>query len=316
MQRIQLKHPYDPTQIIKEPIVLILGYFDGVHIGHQAVIAKGVATARQKGIKAALMTFNHPPRMVYQPLEDGQLTLLTPPHLKYEKMAELGIDILYEVEFTADFGHQTPQEFVDRYIVDWHSVVVVAGYDYTYGKKEIATMEHLAYYAQDRFEIMTVPKQVINGKDVSSTLIRQYLLEGRPEDANEALGYPYKTSGTIVHGKNRGSKQLGYPTANILSDPYTLIPEVGVYVVRMKVKGIWYEGMASIGYNVTFGPNHSQTVEVHLFHFKDEIYGEEVEVEWLHYIRPEQKFASIDQLIHQLECDEIFSKKWLKNKMN
>lgn len=313
MQYISLNHPYDLKKIIDEPIVLILGFFDGVHRGHQAVIKKGVEIARKRNIKAALMTFNHTPQLVYKTFNPQNYSYLTPLPIKKEKVAQLGVDIYYEVAFTHDFGLQSPQEFVDSYLVAWHAQVVVAGFDYTYGQPEIASMKQLPEYAKGRFDIVEVPEQFVNETEVSSTFIRRQLSECTLGKANAALGYPYTTRGKVIHGKKRGSRELGYPTANIFSDPYTLIPASGVYVVKAKVKGKWYGGMTSVGHNVTFGDHNPQTVEVYLFDFDQTIYGEKMEIKWLHYLRPEIKFDGAQALIKQLDQDAIISKEWLKS---
>lgn len=312
MEYIQLNHPYDKNKIPNEPIVLILGYFDGVHLGHQAVIKRGVTLAKENGLKSVLMTFNHPAEIVYQPIMDEELFLLSPSSIKYEKIAELGVDCLYEVDFTYDFGSQSPQEFVDQYIVAWNTKYVVAGFDYTYGKKEVASMEHLSTYAKGRFEVVTVPEVLVNDEVISSTQIKKLIQEGSIHLANRLLGQSYETEGVVIHGKKRGGKELGYPTANIFSKPYTLLPKIGVYTVQVRIKGKWYGGMASIGNNITFGDNNPKTVEIYIFDFDETIYGETLRIRWQNYMRPEIKFADAFELIEQLKEDERVSRAWLK----
>lgn len=316
MEVRRIHHPYNPSDIYNGEIVLILGFFDGVHKGHQAVIKEGIRLAKEKGIKSAVMTFNRHPGIVYRSFDMSKYAYLTPIKRKEELMASLGVDILYEVNFTSKFGSLSPQEFVNQYMVDWNAKVVVAGFDYTYGKKDIANMEKLPEYADGRFEVKTVKKLIEETKKISSTRVRQVLSEGKIDEANNLLGYIYETSGFVIHGDARG-RTLGYPTANIYPHPYVLIPRRGVYAVKMWVDGNWHDGMASIGYNVTFESRRNYSVEVHLFDFKEEIYGEDVRVKWVKYLREEIKFNSKEELIQQLEQDELDSKEILaKVKIN
>ncbi|GEQ32722.1 riboflavin biosynthesis protein RibF [Marinilactibacillus psychrotolerans] len=307
MEIIKIHHPYDPTEIIQEDIVLILGFFDGIHKGHQKVIETGVRIAKERGIKSALMTFNRHPAFVYKKFDPEYHSYLTTMERKELLIAELGVDILYEVEFTSSFGSLPPQEFVDQYIVGWHAKAVVAGFDYTYGKADIANMDNLNEYAKNRFDIFKVEKQDDSNQKISSSRIRQAILDGKLAKANELLGYLYETSGFVIHGDARG-RTLGYPTANILSDPDVFMPKIGVYAVKMLVNNTWYDGMASIGYNPTFGYRKNLSVEVHLFDFKKEIYGENVRIKWIKYLRDEIRYDSIEALIKQLRQDEIESR--------
>src|SRR5699024_728943 len=156
LEIIKIKHPYRKEEIVDEEIVLILGYFDGVHLAHQEVIKEGVKIGHERNLKVALMTFNRHPSIVYRKLNAGNYASLTQPDQKAKIIENLGVDILYEVFFNSEFGNLPPQEFVDRYIVDWNAKVIVAGFDYTYGKADIASMAQLSAYAKGRFEIVQV----------------------------------------------------------------------------------------------------------------------------------------------------------------
>ncbi|WP_423189467.1 bifunctional riboflavin kinase/FAD synthetase [Alkalibacterium sp. f15] len=316
MDIIRIHHPYSKEEIINEDIVLVLGFFDGVHRGHQAVINKGVEIAKDRGLKCAVMTFNRHPAFVYRSFDPDKHTYLTPLDRKEEIIRNLGVDILYEVDFTAKFGRLSPQEFVDQYIVDWHAKIVVAGFDYTYGKAAQANMNTLHKYAKNRFEIVTVDKKMDEKDKISSTRIRRYISEAKIDQANELLGYIYETSGFVIHGDARG-RELGYPTANIYPHPYVMVPKRGVYAVKMWVNNEWLDGMASIGYNPTFGHRPSYSIEVHVFNFNEDIYGEDVKVKWVEYLRDEIKFNSVEELIERLDQDELDAKESLaKVKIN
>lgn len=313
MEIIELKHPYNKEKIIDEEIVLILGFFDGVHLAHQELIKEGVRIARERGLKSAVMTFNRRPKIVYEKLPGGVYTNLTQFSQKAERIKSLGVDILYKVFFNSELGNLPPQEFVKQYIVDWNAKVVVAGYDYTYGKPAIASMDTLPIHAKGRFEIVQIGEEKQAGRTISSTQIRDYIQDGDIEKANQMLGYSYETLGFVIHGDARG-REIGYPTANTYTHPYTLLPKNGVYAVWFNVKGKKYQGMASIGYNITFEEGRRLSVEVNIFDFNEEIYGDDVKIEWVAYLRPEEKYSGVDALIKQLEKDEAKSRKILSEK--
>lgn len=305
-----MKHSETRDYIVNEDIVLILGFFDGVHLGHQKVINEGLRIGRERGLKVALMTFNRHPKIVYQKVPVGDYHYLTQPTQKYKHIEALGVDILYNVFFNSEFGHLSPQDFVDQYIVGWHAKVVVAGFDYTYGKPSVASMKHLPEYAQGRFEIIQVAEEKTTDESISSTAIRQFIKDGEIKKANEMLGYEYETLGFVVRGDARG-RELGYPTANIHPHPDSLLPKIGVYAVRFTVKGETYSGMASIGYNVTFSDQKILSTEVAIFDFDEEIYGDDVKVQWVAYLRGEEKYNNAEELIQQLKKDELQSREIL-----
>lgn len=307
MQKIYLRHPYDISKIIQEPIVIALGYFDGVHLGHQRVIKMAVNEARLRGIKAAVMTFSQHPKIVYQKMNPKEMFYLSTNPRKEELFEQMGLDIMYMIDYTFDFGSQSPQAFVDNYLVALNVEVVVAGFDYTYGKRDIANMQTLPEHAKGRFEIIEVPELILHQKKIGSSSIKTLIEEGKMDIANEELGYIYQTSGVVIHGDKRG-RLLGYPTANILTNELELIPAVGVYAVEIEIHGHWYIGMASIGYNITFEANRKMTCEVYILDFNQTIYGESVKIKWHHYLRPELKFDGVEGLIAQLDQDLIDTK--------
>lgn len=311
MEIIKIHHPYRKEQIPNEPVVLALGFFDGVHRGHRTVISKAREMAEKKQVKLALMTFNQHPSIVFKKVDPEKITYLSTIKRKEEFMSDLGVDYLYEVDFTSAFASLRPQDFVEQYIVGLNAVTVVAGFDYSYGKKEVASMEHLPEYAQNRFDVVEVGKVTEEKEKISSTRIRKALKDGNIAEANHLLGYVYQTPGIVIHGDARG-RTLGYPTANIDVPHGIALPKVGVYAVRLKVNDTWYDGMASIGYNITFEANRNLSVEVNIFDFNSSIYGEKVAVEWHEYIREEKKFPSVETLIQQLDKDEDDIRRYFK----
>ncbi|KQL58674.1 MULTISPECIES: bifunctional riboflavin kinase/FAD synthetase [Bacillaceae] len=295
--------------------VLAIGYFDGVHKGHQTVIKKAINEANVRGIEAAVMTFfPHPKEVLGNP--EVPMRYLTPFDSKIERLKALGVDRIYAVRFTPSFSKLTPQQFVDDFIVSLQVEHVVAGFDFTYGIKGAGTMEQLGAYANKRFTYSTIQKVTDEDEKISSTRIRQELEEGNVQKASFLLGYPYKVKGEVIHGDARG-RLLGFPTANVSAADRYHIPKTGVYVVAFYVKGNKYNGMANVGYKPTFVDNLPEpSVEVNLFHFAEDIYGEIVEVEFLKWIRAEQKFNGIDEIKAQLTRDKETSLRWLEENIH
>ncbi|OQO70070.1 riboflavin biosynthesis protein RibF [Enterococcus villorum] len=303
MKIIKIRHPYQASQIPEEDVVLVLGFFDGVHLGHQRVIHTGKEIAEKEGLKLALMTFNQHPSIVFKKINPSQVKYLTTLVQKEEKMVSLGVDYLYEIDFTSSFAHLAPQDFVDQYIVGLHAKYVVSGFDYTYGPKEIADVEHLPVYAKKRFEVVTVPKEEDEGEKISSTRIRSLLDQGNIDEVTRLLGTLYEVDGVVVHGDARG-RLLGFPTANIKVKSTVHLPKEGVYVAEIKVGDTWYQAMGSIGHNDTFGDGRELTVELYILNFAQDIYGEHVKIRWCHFLRDQVKFPNVETLIEQLKADE------------
>lgn len=310
MQVINIRQPFDPARIPDGNVVLAMGFFDGLHLGHQAVIERARNFAKEYGLPLAVLTYDHHPSIVYHASEQ-RITYLSPVQRKLELLDELGVDITYLVSFTSALSALKPQEFVDQYMIGFHAKIVVAGFDHTYGPKDIATMANLPKFAKDRFKVVEVSENLDDDLKISSTRIRHEFDEGNVSLANRLLGYSYQTSGTVVHGEARG-RELGFPTANIEWPVEERMPGIGVYAVQLKVGEIWYDGMASIGYNVTFGDDRPKTLEINLFDFKNMIYGENVKVRWVARLRGEVKYTTAEALIDQLKNDEIETRKILK----
>ncbi len=304
MQVIRIHHPIDKQLIPNGPVVLAMGFFDGVHRGHQAVIRRARQIADQRKLPLAVLTYGHAPGVVYRQFPGGFKYLSTTDR-KLALLKQLGVDLVYLVSFTSSFASQVPQDFVDHYLVAFHSKVVVAGFDHTYGPAKVATMAKLPMYARDRFDVVTVPKFTDPGttKKVGSRAIREAIDRGDVQTANQELGYYYQTTGLIVHGLARG-RTLGFPTINVETPSRERIPGIGVYAVDVKIGDQWYGGMASVGHNITFGDHNQLTVEIYLFDFDQMVYGEEVTVRWYQYLRGEQKFADATGLVAQMKHDE------------
>lgn len=310
MEVVKLHHPINHDMIADEPVVLAMGFFDGMHAGHREVLSVAKAKADELGIKLAVLTYDHHASVVFQTFPTPLQYLTTLPR-KLELLAEVGVDKTYVMNFTASYSSQEPQTFVDNYIVGLNAKVAVAGFDHTYGVED-ADMAHLPTYSHGRFDVVEIPKVLSQGRESASRDARALLDQGELPALNTLLTRPYETSGTVVHGEARG-RELGFPTANIETPSLERLPKVGVYVVRLRVGDTWYPAMASIGYNVTFGENRPKTVEINILDFKRNIYGESVNVEWLLYLRGEVKFTSAEALIEQLHQDEVDTRAYFAN---
>uniref|UniRef100_UPI00313C489C bifunctional riboflavin kinase/FAD synthetase n=1 Tax=Bacillus sp. OTU530 TaxID=3043862 RepID=UPI00313C489C len=301
MKLIHLTHPHQWKE--EEPSVMALGYFDGIHLGHQEVILTAKRIAEERGFKSAVMTFYPHPSVVLGRAE-AHVESITPLKMKEDIIANLGIDILYIVKFDEAFAKLLPQQFVDDYIIRLQVKHVVAGFDFTYGRLGKGTMETLPFHARGEFTQTVIEKVEFQEEKISSTLLRGLIREGKMEEVPSILGRYYRVEGTVVHGDKRG-RQIGFPTANVtLNDDY-ILPPVGVYAVRLKVKEHWYPAVCNIGYKPTFEQDEKiLSIEVHVFEFQEDIYDECVEVEWHIRIRAEQKFNGIAELVAQIQRDK------------
>ena len=303
MQVIEISEPLDLQKIPNEDVVLAMGFFDGVHRGHQAVIQRAKQIAAQRHLKLAIMTFDRFPKIYFRDIDPQTVKYVTPLKQRLKLFEQQEIDIAYVARFDEAMAKLSPQYFVDHFMADLHAKVVVAGFDYTYGKPDVANMETLPQFAQGRFDVVTVDRQTLNAEKIGTTQIKAALDRGAVQRVNQLLGYRFNFPGKVVHGEARG-RELGFPTLNIQPADDQWIPGIGVYAVRVKVDGQWYQGMCSVSHNETFGDN-PLTIEINLFDFDRMVYGKEVEVEWDQYLRAPVKFESVNQLIEQLKQDKV-----------
>ncbi|GAB3182041.1 bifunctional riboflavin kinase/FAD synthetase [Telluribacter humicola] len=291
--------------------VVTSGTFDGVHVGHQKILSRLREISTNSGGETVVLTFWPHPRMVVS--EDSQdLQLLSTIEEKTELLAQLGIQHLVIVPFTRSFSELSSENFIRQVLVDRIGTKkLVIGYDHRFGRNREGSFEFLQQNAsQYGFEVEEISRQDIDQLAISSTRIRKALLEGDVKEANELLGRPYEFSGTIVKGKQLG-RTIGFPTANVLvRENYKLIPANGVYIIRAKHAGTVYGGMLNIGTRPTVDGTN-RTIEANLFEFNKEIYGEKLQVELLHYLRPEHKFNSLDDLMQQIKADKEQSLSYL-----
>ncbi|PZE22407.1 bifunctional riboflavin kinase/FAD synthetase [Paenibacillus xerothermodurans] len=303
MQSLELEYPisHGKRQRHSLPQVLAIGEFDGVHLGHQEVIKHAVNAAAGLGLPSSVMTFHPHPREVLGQCKYVQL--LTPLAEKERLLGGLGVDNMYIVSFNRELMTVTPEQFVENMLLPMNVNTVVVGFDFRFGYQGAGTPDTLCELSRERFTVEVIRPFHRNGSKVSSTLVREHLLAGRVVEANALLGRPYVLRGRVVTGEGRG-RTIGFPTANIeLSEPF-IVPALGVYAVRVTVGGHTHHGVMNIGKKPTFFADLSQpTLEVHIFDFSESIYGNLVSLELISYLRPERKFASVDELIAQIGED-------------
>ena len=289
--------------------VVTIGTFDGVHIGHQKIISRLQEIARQKNGESVILTFFPHPRMILHP-EDKAIKLITTMPEKAERLEKLGIDHLIITPFTRDFSNLSPQEYISNVLVDKIGTKhIVIGYDHRFGKDREGGLEHLLKFSSDfGFEVEEIPEQDINDVAVSSSKIRNAILSGDVKTANDFLGYPFHLTGKVIKGDQLG-RTLGFPTANLfVEETYKLIPSDGIYAVNIQInpttdQAKCLKGMAYIGPRPTInGMTHN--IEVNIFDFNEDIYGSTIRINFLHYIRSDEKFTSLDELKVQLSEDE------------
>ncbi len=300
MHIIHLTYPVEET-ITASKVVLALGFFDGVHRGHQHLIKVAKRIADQKGLPLMVMTFDRHPSEVYANNRD--FIYIDNIEEKAAKMAELGVDYLCVLKFTKNFSKIQPQAFVDHVLIRLKADTVVAGFDYTYGPKDVANMVNLPKYAKGRFKIVKIQKQTFEGKKIGSTEIRKAITDGDMELAYDLLGHHYVMSGTVGHGMRNGHK-IGFPTANLVWQEKKAIPKVGVYATKTWVNGKWYNSMTSVGYNITIDQVRKIYIESNIFNFNENIYDQPIKIKWYKYTRGEIKFSGLPALKRQLEKDQ------------
>ena len=299
---LKLFHSINDFQSTKKTI-LTLGTFDGVHIGHKKILERITQNTENGKYESLVLTFFPHPRMVLQ--EKSEIKLLNTIAEKTKLLEATGIENLVIHPFNESFSRLTAEEFVHSILVEqFHIQKIIIGHDHRFGRNRTANIDDLiAFGAEYGFEVEQISAQEIQDVSVSSTKIRKALNEGNMDLANEYLGYDYFLSGEVVKGKQLG-RTIGFPTANIqIEEDYKLIPRNGAYVVKAIVDQKEVFGMMNIGFNPTVN-GQKQTIEVHLFDFDTDIYGQKIEITLLQYLREEQKFGSLDLLIAQLNQDK------------
>ena len=296
---------YDNKEAMTEPCVATIGFFDGVHRGHQFLISHLVETARQDGMPAVVITFDEHPRKVLQ--SDYQPEMLSTLDSKLLLLSKTEVDDAVVLHFTREMAAMSAREFMQQVLHDHlHVKKLFIGYDHRFGHNREETFDDYVCYGKEMgIEVIKSQAYSMNGINISSSVIRSFLKEGEVDMANLCLGYPYTIIGKVVNGYHEGRK-LGFPTANLdLSHFGQMIPAPGVYAVKARLEGtvVWKQGMMNIGIRPTFD-GKQLTLETHIFNFEGDIYDQLLLVSFVKRIRGERKFESPEELAAQLKEDE------------
>lgn len=288
---------------IEEPTVVTIGKFDGRHKGHQKLLQRMLELKKQHGWKTAVFSFDTMPSGM---ITGETVTRITTNQERRNNMEQMGIDYLVEYPFTPEVSHMEPEVFVrDILVGQMGARAIVAGTDCGFGYKRSGNAKLLAALAaRYGYQVVILEKEQDGLRDISSTYVKEQLNAGNIEKANELLGEPYAIHGTVVHGNHIGGSVLGFPTANILPPPQKHLPPFGVYVSRVRVDGCFYRGVSNIGKKPTLAGESPVGVETFLVGFYKDLYGKKIEIQLLHFVRPEKKFESLDALKEQIERDK------------
>lgn len=293
-----------------------LGTFDGLHFAHQKIIKKTLEEAKKNFGRSVIITFNTHPRVIIDNSQAQILLLTNEEKIKLIQNLNLLPDILLILNFDKQFSNMSYINFFEKLILEKIGVKnLIVGYDHSFGFRREGGLQYLeSVKSKYNFDLRVVEEVAVQGNVVKSTNIRQFLFEGKIEQANLLLGWNYFLSGLIVQGVQRG-RTIGFPTANInISDPLKIIPKHGVYLVKVKLSDKNYFGFVNIGFRPTFDSNNKLSIEVNIFDFNKDIYGENMTIEFLEYIREEIKFNSVDELKKQINNDKEICLRILNNK--
>lgn len=276
-----------------------LGKFDGIHLGHQALIHK-ITEQKDRGLLATVFTFDTSASAFF----GGEAEELTTRREKRRIFGQMGVDVLIEFPLNPVTAATMPEEFVNRYLAEqMQAAYICAGPDLSFGKNGAGGHELLARLSKEcGYRVELIDKVVVDGEEVSSTRVREAVRQGRMEAAARMLGEPYSLAGTVEHGRKLG-RTIGMPTANLLPEPDKLLPPGGVYYSRVRIEDKAYKGITNVGCKPTVSEEHRMGAETYLYDFAGDIYGRDIRVELLAFRRPERKFDSVEKLKAQMMLD-------------
>jgi len=299
---MQIVHSISDLSSLPGPLFLAIGVFDGVHRGHQAVISTSARHAHAADGTPVVVTFDPHPAKVLRPNDAPHL--LTARQHKIDLIRTLGVAHLLILEFTEKFAATPPEEFVRQLMA--HSKPlreICVGHEWSFGRNRAGNLTLLkSLGAELGFNVVGIPPIMGDGHVISSTAIRNAVKAGKFDEAAAMLGRPYSILGTVIDGDKLG-KKLGFPTANLSAHSEQFPPD-GVYFAEAWIEGVLYHGLVNLGIRPTIAKGEPQRIlEIHILDFHEEIYGKDIEVRFLQYLRPEKKFPNVDALIHQIEQD-------------
>lgn len=294
-------------------IGLTIGNFDGVHLGHRELLKKIKKECVAKNLAFVVVTFIPHPQKILQP--EKERFLINSYEQRRKLLKALGVDFLIEMRFTRDFSTLPPETFLKDHLLVYPKLKdFYLGYDFAFGANKQGGYDLVKDLCKPlNVEVEIQPKFEFNSKVVSSSLIRDRIINGKMDEVEELLARPFHLEGVVIKGEGRG-KKIGFPTANIQVSPDLIVPHRGVYVTRTKYNGMTYNSITNIGHNPTFKDTHHLHIETNLFDFDTDIYGENLDIEFLHKVREEKKFPTVNDLIAQIKADVEFAKDFLSRK--
>jgi riboflavin kinase/FMN adenylyltransferase len=291
---------YDSIPPQAQICALTIGNFDGVHLGHRAIVGELCRLAKKRGLKSVVVTFDPPPVQLLRP--GSRPAMLTTFEQRGALLQAIGVDVVVILKTSTDLLNMEGKEFFDEVLLQRFEMrAMVEGKNFQFGKNRSGTQERLKQWCeQSNIELIITEDQILDAAPISSSRIRTAIENGDMSDANQMLGRPYTVTGTVVHGLARG-RTIGFPTAN-LGQVETLRPGPGIYAARCVVGETTYPAAVHIGPNISFD-EHEHKVECYLVGFSEDLYGQNLEVEFLRKLRDVQKFDSVDALIEQMRMD-------------
>ena len=295
---------------IEEPTAVTLGKFDGLHRGHELLMNTVLEYSKKYQVSSVAFTFDMPPRNRVEEIIANVLTTNDEKQYIFEKQ---GIDYLIECPFTTEVMSMEPKDFIEWISKSLNMKYVVVGDDFRFGHKRAGDYHTLQEYEETYgYKTIVLDKLKDSNRDISSTYVREKIADGNIRKANELLGYNYFIKSEILHGKKLG-RRIGMPTINMILPKNKLLPPNGVYVTEVLVDGKTYMGVTNVGYKPTVSEERVIGVETYIDDFNQDLYGEKIVVSFLEFIRPEMKFASIEELKAQMESDIQVARKYYRN---
>ncbi len=278
-----------------------IGYFDGLHLGHKALVDKTIDLACQLNCKSGIISFDPDPWVTIKKIQG--IKHITTMEQRIKIAEKMNLDYFYILDFSEAMSALEPDAFLDFLVQNLNLKALVCGFDFHYGKAGKGNCSTLNQYADQKFIVECVDSVNDDHGKISSSRIVECIENGDLVQAHLLLDYPYTITGFVIHGNAKGKSELGFPTANVGFDAEFILPKLGVYAGLVTVKGNTYRSMINIGFNPTFNERKLVSIEAHILDFNQDIYGEAIQVEFYKYIRSEMKFSSINDLIEQLNKD-------------